>query len=39
VLIVNDENFLLYAYKAQLETMFKVDIAENGLKAVEKIHA
>lgn len=37
VLLVNDEAFLLFAYKLQLESHFEVELAENGLKAVQKV--
>lgn len=35
LLLANDDPFLLFAYQSQLETYFKVDVAENGYKATE----
>jgi len=38
ILVVNDEEFLLFAFKLQLETEFDVATAENGLKALQVIN-
>ena len=39
ILIANDDPFLLWGYKEQLNHFFQVNIAENGLQAVQIVHS